>query len=113
MKLKIIYITLIIWLSTISIYAQKPIVLPEYDKLLHGTVSFSMVTLIVGWEKKFLGIKEDYGIGSVGIPILTNVFKEIHDCKGNFTQNKHSWQDIRAGMIGAVFGKMISYTIYF
>jgi hypothetical protein len=117
MKVKAIII-LILFLFHTNLQARENFYGLQYDRLLHFSISGLISIGIVQWEKSRLGFfgyktQEDYGMLSIGIPLTCGIVKEIFDArnnKGNFLKSKESWHDLTAGIVGALFGKLLTYT---
>jgi len=90
----------------------------RYDYMLHFGVGTLTSISIVQWERCKIGFfgfktKEDYGLLSLSVPISLGIIKEIIDNRhnnGNFFKNKESWRDLGCVALGAIFGKLLTYT---
>jgi uncharacterized protein YfiM (DUF2279 family) len=110
MKLKII---LLFILLTTNLYAKDFTI--RQDHVLHFTTTTIMSVCVIEYERSqngFFGYKtkEDYGLFSIGLPMTFGVIKEIYDNKGFFHRNPESWKDLGFDLLGALFGKFLTYT---
>ena len=80
----------------------------EKGPLLHGTTTMLMSICINQWNKRFGKIEEDYGLLSIGLPIIFLSINEFEDYK--YGNKKDFYKDMCYGIIGAITGKILCYT---
>lgn len=80
----------------------------EQGPLLHGTTTMVMAITINQWCKRYGKIEEDYGVFSVGIPLLALWMNEYTDYK--WGRQDDYYKDLAYGFIGAITGKLLCYT---
>lgn len=83
----------------------------RYDYTLHFETGMVASIVIDQWNKHMFNIGEDYGLLSIGIPILMGVAKEYHDFKyGDQRIREDAYYDLGFTVLGALTGKMFSLT---
>lgn len=53
----------------------------RWDRMLHWHIGFSSSIILTQWQKKWLDREEDYGIISIGFPLILGITKEYKDHK--------------------------------
>ena len=84
----------------------------RYDYLLHYESACIGAIAIAGFNKNVFDIKEDYGLYSIGIPVMiVGILKELRDYRNNGNNlPKDSYKDFMFTVAGAISGKLLSYT---
>jgi hypothetical protein len=98
--MKLFWIVLYILLTVQSIFAERENIYGlRYDYLLHYETSLIISVSMNRWVKF-----EDYGIISVGSALLVGL------CKEHFIDKDFDKRDIQFNILGAISGKLLSYT---
>jgi len=84
----------------------------RYDYLLHYESACIGAITMYGFNKGMFDIKEDYGLFTVGVPVLlVGILKEFRDYRANDGHiPKDSLQDFSCTILGAITGKLLTYT---
>ena len=75
----------------------------RYDYTLHYQTGMVSAIVLDQWNKGPFDIGEDYGLISIGVPILLGFAKEYVDFKSN---DERIAEDARHDMIATVFGAL-------
>lgn len=101
--MKKIIIILLLFMFTTRVRA-----LPRRDYMLHFSAGWMTSVTIARWQYR-LGTDDDYGIWTLGIPVFLGISKEFYDSP-DLKWNKENWKDLGYTVLGAITGKLMSYT---
>ncbi len=127
-KKMFLIVSLLLMLISIGIPAQAYVnederLLLRYDRMLHFSFGYMTAMPLKMWTDRLLverGYERgDYGVVSLGLPILLGYFKEVYDHKTmNFTKwrsklpynSNDAYYDFFGVALGAVCGRYMTYT---
>jgi len=109
MKFLMIFFMFILLIGSSPLESRENFKGIRYDYLLHYQTGVITATTIDQWNRGFWNIGEDYGILSIGIPMLLGAAKEYHDFRSNnkkFVED--AYKDFGFTILGAISGKFLS-----
>jgi len=111
MKKYIIALLVLLFTSNVFANHRENFYGLRYDYMLHFETGMVSTIVIDQWNKGMFRIGEDYGLLSIGIPVLLGIAKEWHDLKAdNASLNRETYNDLGFTVLGAISGKFLSYT---
>jgi hypothetical protein len=115
-----ILLTLLIVFSGTNLLADQPHKNYglRWDRMLHFSAGYIVSMPSTLWLKK-IGVEEDYGVVSVGLPFVIGYLKEVNDWKtfdfrkwndNNPNDPNDAYWDLASCVLGGICAKFLTYT---